>query len=176
MKLCRIVKGHATWPCCESYINLPERGALVENAVFNKHISCLAQGPRLKDVFIIPIGHVVPQPVMKTQQSHHKQQNKNNKVNTTRWSTIFKKRAYQSSHELFKRSAAAEINVSVSPAPWYDILWARWKKYKVWPRVMKFCVYVHLLIPNKFPIRTYKHHPLHFLQMTLSQLSNVQGF
>ncbi len=37
----------------------------------------------------------------------------------------------------------------------------------VWVRVMKLCTHVHLLKPNKFPIRTYKLQPLHFLQITL---------
>ncbi len=29
--------------------------------------------------------------------------------------------------------------------------------------IMKFCTYVHLLIPNKFPVRTYQLHPFYFL-------------
>ncbi len=32
--------------------------------------------------------------------------------------------------------------------------------------------FTHLHIPNKFPIRTYKHHPLHFLQITLLRKCN----
>ncbi len=34
------------------------------------------------------------------------------------------------------------------------------------PRVIKFCTYVHLLIPD-FLVKTFKHHPLHCLQITL---------
>ncbi len=42
----------------------------------------------------------------------------------------------------------------------------------VWLRVMKLCANVHLLIPNRFFMSTYKHHPLHFLQITLYEKCN----
>ncbi len=37
----------------------------------------------------------------------------------------------------------------------------------IWPRVMKLCTDVHLLIPNTFPIKTYQDYTLHFWQITL---------